>query len=1035
MVPQNDMLGQQVMDMGGIMGQAIPLRNMSTFANQNYGGEIPEAKSGIYIKPSKRGTFTAAAKKHGKSVQGFAGQVLSHKENYSPAMVKKANFARNASKWHHAYGGEIDGRPFMYPFQLGKGMSGTNPTNYTQGFTMNYGGMSQDDFRSLGGMSDEDGDVDYVKKGGWIKKAVNPKHKGYCTPMTKSTCTPRRKAFAMTMKKHHGFHDKGGGVIYPFGHNDQEENTNWFQDRGGIIYPFGRTEGEDNQLWFKDRGGVIYPFGHFDGPENELWFKDRGGVIYPFSNMRMGGTQNLIGNITNPEYHPRQAKPNVNFYKKGGKTHGGGPNTDLNPTTNHSIAEYNPYIYFKNKKWYMTTNPEDMGVTQSMKPVDEDVANIEAEKGELLVKPDLMGLYNITGKKHSQGGTPLYAEGGSFIFSNDPKLAISKHERDVFGFKQGGSTSKSHNTPAKVLNREIRPKDYNAYIATLQEPGSDKIAKTTAALMLEKMQSKIGQVAYLQETKKNKPVPQFAMGSAPVQQGQFNDIEEKMDEYAYGGSYPDGGPFDPNNPFLPRLFSGNPSFGFPKTLDQGYADPTKPNFPGAYTRSKTARGRVTPSGMSSLFNQAPNLGSYPGGLLGWSGNDEDSDPGHGIGLVPDWEGVGIDARKYKTQGEFQGAMYDWALKNNPQLLRNMWKQYGINNKGKRLGFGKLDMNNLSDQDLQNLKESYDDNMLGARVFQPKRPEQDVTLPLFPNGQLNLAPPQEGPNQPTVANPNQPFGSIPSLPYDIKGKLTPMQLADLSFRGLQSMNINRYYPKRSQVNLPEISLNQINAQPMVNAINNQTFQAYQAANLNPRTASLIGSNLRGAASDQISGVLGNVANQNIIIGNEQNRINLGQKTQQVMANAQLDQDYYNKVQATNQNFDDEKRFANNQFFSTLNQYQSQDDALAWQLAAQSRYGNRKVRDPKTGRIYNQPTPLFEYTPNGIRYNADVADINMARNAEKLNSIPEIAQSMQELMSRGISENAARSIIINIIRAGTSKGGVGQGPFFMNQPYGD
>lgn len=63
------------------------------------------AKKGIYIKPSKRGTFTAAAKKHGKSVQGFARQVLANKGNYSPAMVKKANFARNASKWKHAYGG------------------------------------------------------------------------------------------------------------------------------------------------------------------------------------------------------------------------------------------------------------------------------------------------------------------------------------------------------------------------------------------------------------------------------------------------------------------------------------------------------------------------------------------------------------------------------------------------------------------------------------------------------------------------------------------------------------------------------------------------------------------------------------------------------------------------------------------------------------------------------------------------------------------------------------------------------------------
>lgn len=34
----------------------------------------------------------------------------------------------------------------------------------------------------------------------WIQKAINPKHKGYCTPMTKDTCTPRRKALAKRFK-------------------------------------------------------------------------------------------------------------------------------------------------------------------------------------------------------------------------------------------------------------------------------------------------------------------------------------------------------------------------------------------------------------------------------------------------------------------------------------------------------------------------------------------------------------------------------------------------------------------------------------------------------------------------------------------------------------------------------------------------------------------------------------------------------------------------------------------------------------------
>ena len=61
----------------------------------------------IHIAPSKKGTFTAAASKHNVGVQEFASKVLANPEDYSPAMRKKANFARNASKWKHAYGGYL----------------------------------------------------------------------------------------------------------------------------------------------------------------------------------------------------------------------------------------------------------------------------------------------------------------------------------------------------------------------------------------------------------------------------------------------------------------------------------------------------------------------------------------------------------------------------------------------------------------------------------------------------------------------------------------------------------------------------------------------------------------------------------------------------------------------------------------------------------------------------------------------------------------------------------------------------------------
>lgn len=80
----------------------ITLRvNKDNLVNMTSGTRPTHKYGGIYIKPSKRGTFTAAATKHGMGVQEFASRVLRNKDSYSPAMVKKANFARNASKWNH----------------------------------------------------------------------------------------------------------------------------------------------------------------------------------------------------------------------------------------------------------------------------------------------------------------------------------------------------------------------------------------------------------------------------------------------------------------------------------------------------------------------------------------------------------------------------------------------------------------------------------------------------------------------------------------------------------------------------------------------------------------------------------------------------------------------------------------------------------------------------------------------------------------------------------------------------------------------
>ena len=73
----------------------LPVTPLSTFA---LGG-------GIHIKESHRGLFTKEAKEHGMGVREFASHVLANKDKYSPEVVKRANFARNATKF--ALGGDM----------------------------------------------------------------------------------------------------------------------------------------------------------------------------------------------------------------------------------------------------------------------------------------------------------------------------------------------------------------------------------------------------------------------------------------------------------------------------------------------------------------------------------------------------------------------------------------------------------------------------------------------------------------------------------------------------------------------------------------------------------------------------------------------------------------------------------------------------------------------------------------------------------------------------------------------------------------
>lgn len=75
--------------------------NLLNLLDQSNGIESSKKGSKIHIKKENRGKFTEAAKNADMSIQEFASYVLSNKDRFSPKLVKRANFARNAKSFNH----------------------------------------------------------------------------------------------------------------------------------------------------------------------------------------------------------------------------------------------------------------------------------------------------------------------------------------------------------------------------------------------------------------------------------------------------------------------------------------------------------------------------------------------------------------------------------------------------------------------------------------------------------------------------------------------------------------------------------------------------------------------------------------------------------------------------------------------------------------------------------------------------------------------------------------------------------------------
>ena len=136
-------------------------------------------------------------------------------------------------------------------------------------------------------------------------------------------------------------------------------------------------------------------------------------------------------------------------------------------------------------------------VRYSLSSVPREFANIEAEGGETVLTDinnnGTFGLYDIKGPRHSQGGVPMYLPDQSFVFSDTPKMKMSKEDIASYGIE----TNKKL-TPAKVSKKF----PLNEYIAAKGDPYADFITERSAELMLDKNNLSLSRLAFGQEMAK-----------------------------------------------------------------------------------------------------------------------------------------------------------------------------------------------------------------------------------------------------------------------------------------------------------------------------------------------------------------------------------------------------------------------------------------------------------------------------------------------------------------------------------------------------
>ena len=198
-------------------------------------------------------------------------------------------------------------------------------------------------------------------------------------------------------------------------------------------------------------------------------------------------------------------------------------------------------------------------VSNQINEVPREEANIEAEKGET-VYGDMDGdgfleHMDIGGKRHVDGGTPLKVPEGSFVFSDTKKMIIK--DPQVLA-KFGMAPSKAGYTPAEIAKKY----DINKYKAILEDPTSDPYMINAASLMIKNYQTKLSELAVVQEEIKGFPQGIPDVAKKGMSEEKLAALEAHIAEVK--GQQPQQGQMPPQQDEQPQMEQQEPMEGAPQ---------------------------------------------------------------------------------------------------------------------------------------------------------------------------------------------------------------------------------------------------------------------------------------------------------------------------------------------------------------------------------------------------------------------------------------------------------------------------------------